>query len=559
MTAAESRQLACGLYRVFWVSGGMSFAAVGAAPNGERWLAPTNWTSPVVPYTDWEQVASMELIVEGWGGISGEPADTEPHEIVEWHGCYDQGWKGILVDAAFAHPAKASRALLGKIFDTLFERGWLKKGDRVVDPFGGIGTTGLIGATRGVKVFSCELEAKFFELAGQNYAKHAATYAVMGYPPPTFVNGDSRKLREHLRLSLELDAAVSSPPYAEIASGAGGLNTKDPREKGQQSGRSSESPSQATDQRYGDADGQLAKMPSGDVSAVIASPPYSEQVSYQRPGAGGENFELLRAGFSPQEIKAMRQAGDPRVLDTRRNAGYSRSPENLGNMPAGDIDGVVSSPPFTQGYQGGGGINKRGYNPAGGEGTDKVGDRSYQGTGADRSAGNLETMEFDGVDGVISSPPYESQPTKNGGTLKPWAGKRRVGASQNNNDGYGGTLGQLGGERGETFWTAARDIVRESYAILKPGGYAVWIVKHFVRDKKLVDFPGDWRRLCEHVGFECVLEARAMLVRETRTPDLFGGEKVERKERKSFFRRLAESKGSPRIDFETVLFMRRIP
>jgi len=36
---------------------------------------------------------------------------------------------------------------------------------------------------------------------------------------------------------------------------------------------------------------------------------------------------------------------------------------------------------------------------------------------------------------------------------------------------------------------------------------------------------------------------------------LFGHKIVKRKERKSFFRRLAESKGSPRIDHETVLCM----
>lgn len=34
-------------------------------------------------------------------------------------------------------------------------------------------------------------------------------------------------------------------------------------------------------------------------------------------------------------------------------------------------------------------------------------------------------------------------------------------------------------------------------------------------------------------------------------------EHVQRTERKSFFRRLAEKKGSPRIDHETVLVMRK--
>ena len=84
---------------------------------------------------------------------------------------------------------------------------------------------------------------------------------------------------------------------------------------------------------------------------------------------------------------------------------------------------------------------------------------------------------------------------------------------------------------------------------------AVWVVKHFVRNKQRVDFPGDWRKLCEHVGFETIQEVHASLVSEETRSHLFDGERTTRRERKSFFRRLAEKKGSPRIDFETVLFM----
>jgi hypothetical protein len=48
-----------------------------------------------------------------------------------------------------------------------------------------------------------------------------------------------------------------------------------------------------------------------------------------------------------------------------------------------------------------------------------------------------------------------------------------------------------------------------------------------------------------------------MLVEETTHAQLFGADHVMRKERKSFFRRLAEKKGSPRIDYEEVLICRR--
>jgi len=81
-------------------------------------------------------------------------------------------------------------------------------------------------------------------------------------------------------------------------------------------------------------------------------------------------------------------------------------------------------------------------------------------------------------------------------------------------------------------------------------------VKSFVRKKKRVDFPGQWRRLCESVGFVTVHQHRAWLVEDRGAQyGLDGALNRRQVERKSFFRRLAERKGSPRIDFEVVLCM----
>lgn len=47
-----------GLYRVWWKSGGSSLASIGGLYNGDRWIAPTNWTAKENPvgklkdYTD---------------------------------------------------------------------------------------------------------------------------------------------------------------------------------------------------------------------------------------------------------------------------------------------------------------------------------------------------------------------------------------------------------------------------------------------------------------------------------------------------------------------------
>lgn len=65
---------------------------------------------------------------------------------------------------------------------------------------------------------------------------------------------------------------VSSPAYGTSNSGNGGLNHL-PAKDGQQGGRAN-GESQTADPRYGDADGQLAKLPVGTVEAVVGSPPY---------------------------------------------------------------------------------------------------------------------------------------------------------------------------------------------------------------------------------------------------------------------------------------------
>jgi hypothetical protein len=138
------------------------------------------------------------------------------------------------------------------------------------------------------------------------------------------------------------------------------------------------------------------------------------------------------------------------------------------------------------------------------------------------------------------------------------AGARTTGNFSKEAHGYGTTNGQLESTTSDTFWTAAREILAHVYALLKPGGVAVFVVKAYVRDGQLVDFPGDWRRLAESLGFVTLHEHHALLVEEHGTQGgLFGEEVQVTVARKSFFRRLAERNGSPAIDFEVVLCMQK--
>jgi hypothetical protein len=105
-----------------------------------------------------------------------------------------------------------------------------------------------------------------------------------------------------------------------------------------------------------------------------------------------------------------------------------------------------------------------------------------------------------------------------------------------------------------TFWESSKIIVQGCYALLKPGGISIWVCKDYVKKGQRVPFSDRWQSLCESVGFTLVCRHQAMLVENHGVKtDLLGVDEEINTERKSFFRRLAEKKGSPRIDFEDVL------
>jgi len=403
-----------------------------------------------------------------------------------WHHCYEDSWKGYVTDESFAHPAKMARGLLRRILQHGFAQGWWKKGDVIGEPFGGIGSTALEGAYMGLKVISNELEPEFVKIALANLQCHRWRWETLGYPQPIFHQGDSRRFDEivrdagavltsppftsdqpcaaqsrlngniqgaakrnhgfttqgNIQLCREgvLDAAITSPPYATIAAGAGGLNHLPPKENGQQTGRA-KGASQSADSRYGKEPGQIAGTAEGEVDAVLTSPPWEKNVEGH-----------LAQGKLADPMKAKRGKG---CSDEARARQIERDAKKT----------------------------------------------------------------------------------------------------------YGTTEGQIGREERETYWQSMKMVYASVYRALKPGGVACIVVKDYVRDKKRVRLCDETLRLLCYLGFESVERIHAMLVTETSHVDLFDGQVTKKKERKSFFRRLAEKGMSAdderRIDFEEVIVVRK--
>lgn len=445
-----------------------------------------------------------------------------------WNGLYGESWKGLISDDAFAHPAKFSRALIRKIYDHVVDEGWANKGDSVVDPFGGVALGGFDAMRHGLNWYGCELEEKFVGLGNQNIALWNERFSRMpNWGTARLIQGDSRRLAEVLSAA---DCCVSSPPYAGneksdyLMSDDGKTRRRDEK-RGFRQGHGCFRGSEGA---YGSSEGQLGAMKEGDLNLAISSPPYL----CDQFGGGGNKHD--------------------KVIDAMK-AGYGATEGQLGAMPEGQL--CVSSPPYnppmSQDHNGSRG-GQRGTTPS------EKGAFVKYGVGE----GQLEGLSMEGHALAVSSPPFESSTQVNNtpgdmteGRARWEGGKNSAARVKQDYADYGDN--NLGNERGETFWSASRLILEQLHQVIIPGGHAVFVVKAFVRDKKIVDFPGQWAQLCEAVGFKLLHHHRASLVEHSGTQGGFHEDKEIRVERKSFFRRLAESKGSPRIDNESVLCFER--
>lgn len=335
----------------------------------------------------------------------------------DWSDCYDKSLKGLITQESFAHPAKVSRALTERIFDHGAKLGYWQSGDLIVDPFGGICTTGLIGAYRGYQVLSVELERRFVELGQANIEMNRRTMNRFGLPVPTHIQGDSRRL-------------------CEIVAGAVG---------------------------------------------VVTSPPYggNDDRDFTR------NDRDRRRGYQPE-----RYTGSFRRAYSGESA-KTVNPTNAGDMPTGNVDAVI---------------------------------------------------------GAITSPPRERISARGHRT------NYRRSSVLVQRQAYSDSPDNIGTVNTDTYWAAVAQVYQQLYALLPAGGAAAVVVKDYVKNKQRVPLCDQTAELLTTIGFTVVERCRARLVRERRATTLYGDEHVTRIERKSFFRRMAERKGSPRVDWEEVIW-----
>ena len=399
----------------------------------------------------------------------------------DWRGFYKEGWQGEIIPEAFSHPAKFARGLIRQIYSHMLAEDWLREGNTVIDPFGGVALGGLDAMANGLHWVGVELEPRFMDLGNKNIALWNDCYGdkLPHWGTARLVQGDSRELLAVLEVAC--DGCVSSPPYANSISNQSEILEK-VYSKNQWGGI-------IYPRHYSHNSNNLGNLPATDsgFDAAVSSPPYAESISAHKSGIDWTKGHNGRDFTKELAHKRERE---------QMGLSYGTTSGQIGAMRADGFNSAVSSPPYAQTRFDGGRIARE--------------------------------------DGYTGLAPYSGEAPDT------WATKR----DQTN----------LGNNDESDFWLAARQIIEQTYAVLRPGAHACWVVKAFVKNKKRVDFPDQWQRLCEAVGFRTVHIHRAWLVEERGTQiDLLGNHHVKRTERKSFFRRLAEKKGSPRIDYEIVL------
>ena len=428
-----------------------------------------------------------------------------------WTGCYSDRWPADLLAESVAHQAKFARGLIRRIYLHCLINGLLKPGDTVLDPFAGVGLGACDALYHGLNWVGVEVEPLYVAMGRGCHC--------------TGINKE--------------DWARFYGRWKRVAYRDG--NCWCPRCLAQ-------------------AEQVLEATPQLTLLEPVAAAAYIRN-SGQIPTTGPHLYEgnLQRfARLARNGAQAWLIHGDSRQLSQVKTLG-SGYPDGWQGLA-----GVISSPPYganeKHDYTQESRDLRRGHNQGRGSFRNCYGD----------APGQLTRLPM----GLVSSPPYEgslNQHATANDTGRRLARMRRAGIDVSIRSNPGGTNGvmrraqtygeapeQIGATTGDTFWSAARQVVEQCYALLAPRSPAVWVVKDYVKDGQRVEFARMWRELGLACSFEHLYDIHASFIEDRGDQVTITGEVETRQvDRKSFFRRLVEQHGAPPIDEEVVIFTRK--
>jgi predicted RNA methylase len=165
---------------------------------------------------------------------------------------------------------------------------YTNEGDVILDPMAGSGSTGVVAALHGRNAILVEIEPKFYEfiVRAKERVERAEILTKKGWIVP--ILGDARRLSG--LLTGIADICITSPPYAETA-----LSGSDPERRAER---------------------------------------------------------LVRSGYDPRDFlggrarNAVLKHYDEPTVEGRGSSGPG---ENIGRLPLGPVDAIITSPPYSEG------------------------------------------------------------------------------------------------------------------------------------------------------------------------------------------------------------------
>jgi len=411
------------------------------------------------------------------------------------------------LDHALAHPAKANTRLLEFLILS-----FTNEGDIILDPMAGSGSTGVVAALHGRNAIQVDIEPKFYEW--MEMAREKVEKAVTLLPKGWIKNilGDARRLSE---LLSQADVIITSPPYLDVDNVK--KNSEGFWRRAKELGKrwGSKPPSGTEDKQITSPD-NVGRLPLGNIDAIITSPPYADA---KKGGEADVDAMVERWDRAFRETgekwnswgKTWATPGRARSLQAL-GSGYSDSPDNIGNLPFGNVDVIITSPPYSDSaIQDYGTSNKAllEFEKRVRESFRKFGYFEYNGK-------RYTEKEWRRI---------------NKGELKPrgmpelWAEiikqRKGMGYNDDNPENIGnlpfGKFPILASPPEEyemlerslmtrddkpTYLSEMLKVYREMWRVLKPGGRAIIIVKPFIRNKKVIDLPYYTYLLMRLCGFE---------------------------------------------------------
>lgn len=246
-------------------------------------------------------------------------------------------YKRFFPAESVAHPAKIHTDLLEYLI-----LNYTKEGDTVLDCMCGTGSTVVLSMLNNRNAIGIDLEEKFTTWAKQAIKNVEQQQTLTPKGKGMVICGDSRKLSELLKdHEEEISSVLFFPPYGEAQKG-GGIAVKGYEGK---HGKD-ENLYLRHDRPLSDDERNISNLPTGDINSVIFSPPYANQEVGK--GIRENRWDKVKDKEGFKGRKEWREGNASH---------YSDNPDDIGNLPVGDMDSVIFSPPYKTANKGGG-LNK---------------------------------------------------------------------------------------------------------------------------------------------------------------------------------------------------------